>query len=204
MKRNVTVTLITLVFLAGCGVSRQTEELPGQIEIITMAPLPPLTLDKNLFGLKMNLLLHVRRDGTIDNARMIGSSGDLGWDSLALQSVRQWRCAPPLRDSVPADVWTRQLVIVQVQTPILMTIGHLTSPTKQEADSLYALVSKGVEFDSLFTPVLRTVDIAIYPGRVRDQLKRLKEYDITPPLRLGSQYVIFKRFPMKGAYNPPE
>jgi TonB family protein len=204
MKQTVTITLTALIFLAGCGVSRQTEEMPEQLEFITLTQLPPLTLDKNLFGLKMNLLLHVKQDGTIDNARMMGSSGDPVWDSLALQSVRQWRCAPPLRDGVPAEVWARQLVIVQVQTPMLMTIGQLTVPTREAADSLYGLVSKGVEFDHLFVPDLKTIDVNIYPGRVREQLKRLKENETTPPLRLGSQYLIFKRFHMQKTYFPPD
>ena len=204
MKQIVTITLGTLVFLAGCGVSQQTEQMPEQLEFITLTQLPPLTLDRNLFGLKMNLLLHVKQDGMIDNVRMLGSSGDPVWDSLALQSVRQWRCAPPLRNGVPADVWVRQLVIVQVQTPMPMTIGQLTAPTKEGADSLYELVSKGVEFDHLFAPDLRTIDVNIYPGRVREQLKRLKENEVTPPLRLGSQYLIFKRFHMKKAHFPTE
>jgi hypothetical protein len=115
-------------------------------------------------------------------------------DSLAMQSMKQWRYAPFRRDGVPVDLWFRQLVVVQIQEPIVMTIGELTSSSLHEADSLYVLLEKGTGLDSLFRRSIGTCDIVKHPQNVRDKLRGLGTGEYTSPLRRGEAYVIYKRF----------
>ena len=75
-----------------------------------------------------------------------------------------------------------------------MTIGELVSSSLHDADSLYALLEKGTDLDSLFRRTIGTFDIVKYPHRVRDELRRLDVGGYTGPLRRGEEYVIFKRF----------
>jgi TonB family protein len=195
MKYTIAVLLVVLLVFAGCAVTQQIEVPAEQVELISATPLPPLKSISYAGGVKLSLLLHVVQDGTIESAKMLGSSGDDQWDSLALRSIKQWRFSAPRRDSVPTDVWVRQPVIVQVQEPIVMTVGELISADLHEADSLYALLEKGHALDTLFKHTPGAVDIFIYPQRVRDQLKKLREGEITRPLRVGDKYVIYKRLP---------
>jgi TonB family protein len=144
--------------------------------------------------MRFNVLIHILPDGTIEDVRMLGSSGDVGWDSLALQNIRRWRYAPFHRDGVPVDVWFRQQVVIKIQEPTVMTIGELLSSTLHGADSLHALLEKGIDLDSLFRRAIGTFDIAKYPKNVRDAMKGLDPGEYTSPLRRGDEYVIYKRF----------
>jgi TonB family protein len=194
MKSTITVVLVILLALAGCTVTREVEVPTTQLELIDMTPLPPLESISYPAGMKLTVLLHVMKDGTVENVRILGPSGDGGWDSLAVQSIKQWRYAVPRRDGVPTDIWFRQLVVVQLQEPIEMTIGELASASLHEADSLHASLEKGAIMDTLFMQTLRTVNIMRFPQRIRERLKNLREDDFTRPLRLGEKYVIYKRF----------
>jgi TonB family protein len=166
-----------------------------QVELTRMTPLPPVTWTSFAFGVKMDFLVHILEDGAVGNVKMLGTSGDSEWDSLALESMKQWQYAPVRRDGVPADIWFRQPVVLQFRDPIVMTIGELELPSLHEADSLYALLQNGVDLDTLFRSRENAVDISTYPQRVRDELRRLEQNHYTRPLRLGEMYVIYKRFP---------
>jgi TonB family protein len=199
------VIAFLLMMLVGCTASRQTDVPFEQPELISTAPLPPLASVSSAGGLNLRVLLHVMEDGTVADAKLLESSEDPGWDSLALQSMKQWRYTPPRRNGTPFNIWVRQLVVVQLQEPIVMTLGELVCSNRQKADSLYSLIENGADFDGLVkqTPGASSnegggsrgaVDIAVYPRHVRDQLKKLREDQVTRPLRVGLNYVIYKRF----------
>ncbi len=117
--------------------------------------------------------MHIREDGTVENVKMLGSSGDGEWDSLATLSMKQWRYSPYRRAGVPVDLWFRQVVVVQIQEPVVMTIGEIVSSSLHGADSLHALLEAGTDMDSVFRRALGTFDIVRYPQNVREALRRL-------------------------------
>lgn len=194
MKYIIPAISITLLLLAGCGVTQEVATPTERVELVSMTPLPPITLGSYQTGMRLNVLIHILPDGTVEDARMLRSSGDVAWDSLAVRSMRQWRYAPYRRDGVPVDVWFRQQVVLKIQEPIIRTIGELVTSSPYEADSLYALLEKGADLDSLFRRPIGTFDIARYPKNVRDALSRLDPGEYTSPLRRGGEYVIYKRF----------
>lgn len=190
---SIAVAFIVLL-LAGCSTTQQVAEPSERLEIISMTPLPPITSLLQMTGMKLNALMHVLKDGSVENIRMLGSSGDAEWDSLALQSMKQWRYAPPHREGVLTDLWFRQLVVVQIQEPVVMTIGELVCSSSREADSLYALLGRGTDLDHLFRQKMTTLDIHTYPQKVRNVLKDLRKDEHTAPLRVGNNYIIYRRF----------
>lgn len=194
MKSLIASLVLASLAIAGCAGSRQTEAPPAKVELLTMTPLPSLTSPQTLTGTRLNLLLHIGKDGSVADVRLLGSSGDAAWDSLALKSIRQWRFVPPKLDGVPTDIWLRQLVVVQVQEPIIMTLGELTAGNPRVADSLYALLKGGADLDTLFLRTVRRVDVALQPQQIREALRELADGDFTAPLRLGDNYIIYKRF----------
>ncbi len=198
LKYIIPAISITLLLLAGCGVTQEVAGPIERVELVSMTPLPPITLGSHQRGTTLNVLIHILPDGTVEDARMLRSSGDVEWDSLALQSMRQWRYVPYRRDSVPIGVWFRQQVVLKIQEPIIWTIGELVSSSPYEADSLYGLLEKGTDLDSLFRRAIGTFDIARYPKNVRDALSRLDPGECTSPLRRGKEYVIYKRFEQSG------
>ena len=163
MKCTIAVVSITLLVLVGCGGSRQMAVPTERLELISMTPLPPISLSSYATEMRLIVLMHILEDGTVEDMRMLGSSGDSDWDSLALRVMRQWRYARPRCDSVPNDVWIRQPLLIRVQEPIVMTVGELVSASLREADSLCLLLEKATDLDPIFKQAVGTVDIAKYP-----------------------------------------
>lgn len=194
VKCTIAVVSIALLVLVGCGGSQQMAVPTERLELVSMTPLPPISLSSYATEMRLIVVMHILEDGTVENTRMLGSSGDSDWDSLALQVMRQWRYARPRHDGVPMDVWIRQPLFIHIQEPIVMTVGELVSASLREADSLCVLLEKETDLDPLFKQAIGTVDIVKYPPDVRDQLKRLSRGENTSPLRVGDMYVIYKRF----------
>jgi TonB family protein len=204
MKAVNTFLLFLLLLFVGCSTTKEVEIPTAQFELIDMTPLPPLQSSSFLGGAKLGVLLHVLKDGTVENVKILGPSGDGGWDSLAVQAIKQWRYAPPRREGVPVDVWFRQLIVVQVQEPMEMTLGQLVSTSLPEADTLFASLEKGTVLDPVFKRSLVTTNIMRYPLHVRERLKHLREGEYTRPLRLGEKFIIFKRFSKDVAKDLPK
>jgi TonB family protein len=199
MESRITAMSIALLLFTGCAGTHDVAAPTERVELMSMTPLPTVNLGSYKSGMRFNVLMHIMEDGSVESVRMLGSSGQSEWDSLALQSMKQWRYAPFRRDGVPVDLWFRQLVVVQIQEPIVMTIGELASSNLHEADSLFALLEKGTDLDSLFRRAIGTFDILQYPQNVRDRLRRLGTGEYTSPLRRGEAHVIYKRF-KEGAF----
>jgi len=195
------VAAVLLVFLIGCVSSEETTTPDGLPEVISLAPLPPLAQRE----LKLKVLFLVLNDGAVADVRLRGTSGDPHWDTLASESMRQWLFTPAVHDSSPNGRWIQKRIVVEAETPVVMTLGEIVVSGKEQADSLYLLLKRGVDFDSLaglslkgssgkLSKFLGTIDIVMYPKHVRDELRKLDVNEITRPLRLGADYIIYKRY----------
>jgi TonB family protein len=199
------MAVVSAILLAGCAALQQGEIVTEAPELVRMAPLPATNSPLPLGGFRLYVLLHVLADGTVGEARLLDSSGITEWDSLAIQSIKEWRFTPARRNGLPVDLWIRQPVIVQPQEPTIWVLGELVLTAREKADSLYALLQNGGDFDSLAKQwseapsrdrggYLGRVDIGIYPLHVRDELRRLHEDESSRPIRVGDKYIIFKKF----------
>jgi TonB family protein len=204
MKLFAAFCLLTLI---GCHATQQSTVLPTQPQLLRSTPLPPLTSPTAVLGLKLNVMFRILSDGTVGEVNLLTPSGDPKWDTLALRSMKQWRFTRIHHDGGPAETWVRYPVLVQpqIKEPVVMTLGELSAATEREADSLYTLIENGADFDALALNApgtsagdqksyLRTLDIASYPSAVRDDLRRLREEEVTRPLRVDNRFVIYKRY----------
>lgn len=197
--------LLTLLLLTGCATSNRGIAPEPKTELILLTPLPPLTSRAMAYGVKLNVLFHVLPDGTTVEASLLNSSGDPDWDSLAVDSLKLWRFTPLTAEKEAPDRWVRYGVVVQVQEPIEMRLAEMVVPDRQRADSLFELLNKGSDFEALGVEALtggkagswkppELVNLARYPGHVREKLCILRTDHFTEPIRIGLNYVIFKRF----------
>lgn len=205
MNTTVIGVLVTLLLFLGCAATQHADISSAQQDLVAMTPLPPLSSISLLSGLKLNALFRLQNDGSVAEIKLLRSSGDPHWDAQAIDSMKQWRFTPLPRDAAPVDHWTRFAIVVQIQEPVVMSLGELVSPGPREADSLYLLLQKGAQFDSLARRVTQgssagtdwffeSVNIAKYPPHVREQITGLRVNNFTHPLRVGTNYVIYKRF----------
>jgi TonB family protein len=204
--RYLFVPLLSFALL-GCTSTNEAVLQTSQPALLKTIPLPALTTNVHSPGMQLNVLFHILSDGTVADVKMLGSSGDRIWDSLAAKSMTQWRFARMRSDEKPGERWVRYAVVVQPQTrePIVLMLGAISAPTIQEADSLYTLLANGVDFDTLAKELYGTssgdhggflgaVDVALYPSNVREKLQELRENEISRPIKVGDRYVIYKRF----------
>jgi TonB family protein len=206
--------LLPLFFLAACVPSQQSIAPTDRPEIVSMSSLPVFASPYAFEKLKLNVFFLVRKDGSVSDVQLVRSSGDPLWDRAAIDSMKQWHFAASLLEGAMTDRWVRSTVIVQIEEPTIIALAELRSDTRTGADSLYALLQAGVEFETLVTQAqlpgstvsgknLGITSIARFPQHVREQLRRLGMNDITPPLRIGNSYVIFKRLDLGSAANLP-
>jgi TonB family protein len=216
--KNLCVSLLIsaiTILLCGCASTQPSMSSPDQPELISMTSLPPVSSMYPASGVKLKMLFHVKRDGSIMEVKMMNSSGDPSWDKGAVDSMSKWQfSAFPASDTSP-DIWVRNTVILQVQEPIILTLGELVTTNQQVADSLYAMLKGGADFDALTKQVpagakeplgrfLGATDIARYPKSVRDALSNLGINEFTAPLRIGTEFVIYKRYLPDGMEDPAQ
>lgn len=214
MKSQIIFTFSALLILAGCATTKSPESPSDQPELVSMTSLPLVAPNFPTNGLKLNVLFHVQGDGSVSEVKMLGSSGDPDWDRAAMDSMKQWHFTPSRLDSTAHGGWIRNAIILQVQESTILTLGELSTGSQQGADSLYALLQNGSDFDVLMKQTVQgstatlgryigAVDIAIFPKHVRDELRKLGLNECSRPIRIGSKYTIYKRFRPDGLMDTP-
>ncbi len=209
MKR---LMVVWLVVLAGCAATGEVEQALQRPELVSLAPLPPRRGPRIEQGLRLEVLMHVTKEGVVDQAELRGSSGDPSWDAMAIDAIKKWRFVGARRGGVPTDIWIRQQITVEFQEPVYMMLSELICSTLREADSIFALLSEGADFLALSRrsggrmllgePGMNEgVDLATFPPNVSAELRKLSEGGITPPIRVGDKFIIYKRIG-KGAAEP--
>jgi len=169
-----------------------------------MSPLPVYAAHAFLGDMILDAVFRVQTDGTIIGVDLVRASGDPAWDQAAVDSMMHWRFTPIPYVDPGETLLVRSRVIVRLENPSVMSLGMLVLTTQAEADSMYALLLRGASFDSLAASVrwnngekrgrsTGSIDIGRYPQHVRAELRRLSVNEFTEPLRLGAEYVIWKR-----------
>jgi len=198
------VALLVLPFFFGCSAIEQNQESTELPALVRSTPLPPILSAVTGGGLRFNVRILVLKDGSVGDVKLQGSSGDDSWDAIALDSIRKWQFTPFKRDGVPLAIWVRQPLVVQAGDHVMRTLGQLVCASEREADSLYALIQNGENFDSIFlkpemsesttkSGYLGVVDLTTFAPPIRHELLTLSENQTTRPLRYGNNFVIFKR-----------
>ena len=198
--------VLAALLLCGCATFELPDTSYSLPEVIYQSPLPPWPFHTDYVSLNMTFRIHVAVDGTVNNAFIETPSGNKEWDSLALTEVRKWRYSPALMNGQPTALWLRQTITMHFDKPTLMMIAELTCPELTMADSLYALLIAGASFDSLARQfsvsdsrdrggIIGEIDIHTLPWHVSQKVATLRKGEITKPLKLGRQYVIYKRLP---------
>ncbi|MEX1121431.1 MAG: TonB family protein [Balneolales bacterium] len=198
--------LIFMFLLWSCSSSEQVVNQGPHPELIELSSLPALPEEQSP-GKKTRLSVYffVLNDGTVNEVRMINSSGYADWDEEAIRKMRQWRFAEFDNNNSTDGRWVPQNISVVYQKQVNMSLGELISNTKAEADSLYTLLQSGVPYQNLAEELwesgsgshgsyLGIIGLDRYPENVRANLVDLQENQYTHPIRVGNRYVIYKRF----------
>lgn len=198
------VSGVLALLLAGCasfdGLNSRIVP-PTLLEKVTL-PQPPASLAARDFYLKMEIL--VGKDGSVRHVTLSKSSGDPEWDAAAIRRIMEWKFSPALLDDKPIQMRVIQTARVVTVPPVMMTLSELICTNFSRADSAFAMLRKGAQFDSIATVFgcksislesgyVGEVDINRYPDDIRSELSSLRSGQFTQPLALGPYFAIFKK-----------
>lgn len=196
------LVIVAVLIFMGCGVQEQTlleNRLP---QLILQDPLPPV-VSRGGIELRIDLRLLIDKSGKVAYAELVSPAVDPTWDSLAREIIYRWKFSPAIVNGTPVRIWIRFPAIVRFAEPKIMELAEIVCDSRAVADSLYAILSSGGNFEEIAKRFsgsesaaqggyLGKVNIRRYPDEVQKVLSRLKEKDITPPIKLGNRYIILK------------
>lgn len=198
--------IFSLLFFGGCFNTVVQDSL-NQPELLETYQLPtiPQSIYKPDFILNSEMLID--EQGNVAYAKILNSSGDRIWDSLAVKSLEKWRFSPAHYDHTPVKTLIRRRIVVHFDNPVYMNLAEILCTTPEISDSAYQALLRGENFQDVFNKycdtdskqkagILGNTDINCYPEPVREQLANLSINNFTKPIQYGDKYVIFKRLQM--------
>jgi len=197
------VLLTSLILFSACSSTHETTGITLP-ELIYQHPLPAFPKPLSTSYLRIGLKIFVGENGTVRDVVLTNSSGNLSWDSSAVQAILQWKYAPARYETKPVSIWLRQTAVVKFSDPQYLVLGEILFNHKEEADTAFALLEMGADFSEIVEKYsvapsrsnkgsLGSVNIQIFPEHIKNTLLRLERGDYTAPLKQGDQYAIFKR-----------
>jgi hypothetical protein len=182
-------------------------------QLLMQTPLPDFPASVKVPPSEIEIKLLVQEDGSVAHVRFPGQIVDPEWDSLAIESIRRWRFLPARRDNRPVISWVRLQASIKYVQPLSFPLAVIFCETQEEAESRYAALERGEDFEEVGRRIsadtsradyrfLGIMNINSYPVAVRQVLFKLDAGEYTRPIPYGNKFAIFRRV-RKGSAPPP-
>lgn len=193
-----------LLILTGCASVPEPESDLVQPVLVEQSPLPMVNFPCARPRILLNLSMLIDENGVIKHVKLNTPTGNIAWDSMVVEAIQTWKYTPAIANGHPLKVWVQQSVIVDLVEPVYVFLSEIVCNSEAEALRLLDSLRNGVDFEALALRYsqasssskhgfLGKVNINNYSNEVRNILAGLRDHEYTPPLKVGSQFVIFKR-----------
>lgn len=194
--------IIALLVVIGCSSSRtnfdQSTPYPVKMALFPVLAEAP---DEDV---TLSVLFYLDKDGDVLDVALASEGISPDWNAAAIDSMKKWTFTKPPQNLVDEGIWVRRSVKVFFEDPIIMNLASIAIPDATTADSVYATLNYRSKLEELFTdsskhnfPYTMEVEydqnLGVYPDHVRNELKKLRIYTYTKPLKLDNYYVIYQR-----------
>lgn len=199
------VQLLIIIFLfTGCGLFNTSVKSRTEPALVKQTSLPPIPEQFHSNEFEFYCEMVIDENGNVEKAKIIRSSGDQLWDSLATISLLKWQFTPSLINNIPTKSLIRRRIKVDFVDPYTITLAEIICNSRTDADSVYFKLLQGIEFDKLvesysisksknINGIIGKVNIKHYNEEIRNKLSHLKIHEFTQPLEYGNYFAIFKR-----------
>ncbi len=172
--------------------------------LIERTELPVYPGEADSGDINLEVLFYINADGTVDNVRILNTSGDERWDSLAVDRMRQWRFEAPAEDS--NGIIMKRNVKVELLPSEIINLGVLVARSENDAELLYNRLRAGISFNRLMRQnsegssliregyYLEEVDTADFPVVISKILLDLDTGEYSRPVEWEGEFVIFRRY----------
>jgi hypothetical protein len=175
-----------------------------QPKLVEQADLPPLRQSVYTNNMEFYCEMVISCCGKVERAKLLTSSGDLEWDSLAQLSLLKWKYTPAVYEGHPIKLSVRRKIRVVFEDPKVYSLAEIHLQNYYQADSVYKVLVNGTDFSLLALKCsisdskilngnLGNVNIKHFSEDIRIALANLNEGEFTEPLVYGDHYVIYKR-----------
>ena len=199
------IFFICLFFItSGCTVFQPEEANLIQPKLLMQSELPPLRQStfSNYFEFYCEMQINIH--GEVERAKLLTSSGDAEWDSLAELSLLKWKYSPAIYDGHPIKLLISRKIRVVFAEPIIFSIAEIQLDNREVADSVYQALLNGADFTLLVqnystsdsktnNGFIGNVNVKHFSEDISFEISKLKEGEFTKPLNFGDHYIIFKR-----------
>ncbi len=199
------IFFICLFFItSGCTVFQPEEANLIQPKLLMQSELPPLRQStfSNYFEFYCEMQINIH--GDVERAKLLTSSGDAEWDSLAELSLLKWKYSPAIYDGHPIKLLISRKIRVVFAEPIIFSIAEIQLDNREVADSVYQALLNGADFTLLVqnystsdsktnNGFIGNVNVKHFSEDISFEISKLKEGEFTKPLNFGDHYIIFKR-----------
>ena len=199
------IFFICLFFItSGCTVFQPEEANLIQPKLLMQSELPPLRQStfSNYFEFYCEMQINIH--GDVERAKLLTSSGDAEWDSLAELSLLKWKYSPAIYDGHPIKLLISRKIRVVFAEPIIFSIAEIQLDNREVADSVYQALLNGADFTLLVqnystsdsktnNGFIGNVNVKHFSEDISFEISKLKEGEFTKPLNYGEHYIIFKR-----------
>lgn len=202
MKKIIFICLFFII--SGCASFQPDESVLIQPIVIEQAELPPLSsrFINNNFEFYCEMV--ISSCGKVERAKLLTSSGDPVWDSLAQISLMKWKYCPAIYEGHPIKLTVRRKIKVVFDNPKVYSLAEIQLQNFEKADSVYKALLSGADFCLLACNcsvsesksskgLLGCVNIKRYNDQIKNALAKLDEGEFTEPLPYGDRFVIYKR-----------
>jgi len=202
MKKIIFVCLFFIT--SGCTVFQPEEATLIQPTLLKQSELPPfrVTIYTNYFEFYCEMQINTH--GDVERAKLLSSSGDVDWDTLAALSLLEWKYTPAIYNGHPIKLVVRRKIKVVFAEPKVFSLAEIQLDSREDADSVYQALLNGADFTSLVLTYstsdskaqngfIGIVNVKHFSEEISFALSQLKEDEFTRPLSYGEHYIIFKR-----------
>lgn len=202
MKKIIFICLFFII--SGCSIFQPDETILIQPRLVEQADLPPINSQfiNNNFEFYCEMVISCC--GKVERAKLLTSSGDPVWDSLAQVSLMKWKYCPAVYEGHPIKLSVRRKIKVVFDNPKVYPLAEIQLQNYQIADSVYKALLNGADFSllafscsisdtKLINGHLGNVNIKHYNDEIKNALAKLDEGEFTEPLAYGDRFVIYKR-----------
>jgi len=196
--------LLCLIFTFGCSSVKYDNKISSMPVLLERTELPTIPQDVTSSEFYLSVKMMVNEKGEVAKVVLLNGLGIPEWDSSAVKSIKRWKYEPAKVDGTPVNLWLVQKVKVQVETPLYFSLSEIVCDSFDQAEFIMSKLKEGEDFGELALQYSKDTsksrngyigkkDINLYPVNISRVLRNLSINQHTQPLKIGKQYVIFKR-----------
>lgn len=201
---NKIIIFLCFTLLSGCSIFQFEEPYLVQPKLVKQTALPPITQFTHGNKYEFDCQLVITEHGDVESVKILTSSGNVVWDSLAELSILNWKFTPALMNNKPVRLFIRRKLVVMYEEPVYLSLAEIQINDYNLADSVYEALKAGADFSEIAAKFsvspsrelkgyIGKIDIKHYAKEISEVLAKLEIGEITKPLKFGDSYIIFKR-----------